>query len=445
MALLDDAIAAGCTGRTIPGETVFKLYDTFGFPVDLTADIARERGLTHRRGRLRGRDGGAARARARREPVRRRHCAAARRSTGRHRVHRLRRTTAARRASLRSLKGSEPVDRARRRARRGRSCSTARRSTPRAAARSATRACSSAGRARFDVADTQKLGQAYRARRPRSSSGTLKVGDARRGASSTPSGATRTRLNHTATHLLHAALRKVLGTHVTQKGSLVAPDRLRFDFSHYAPVTPEELREIEREVNAEIRANAPARDPRDELRRRRGLRRDGAVRREVRRGRARAAGSATSRPSCAAARTSRRAGDIGLFKIVSEGGIAAGVRRIEARDRPGRARYVVATDSCCATSRGWCVARATTCRRRCVSSIDRSRRLEKEIAQLKAKLASGQGRDLADGATTIGGVKVVATASTAPTRPRCASAVDQLKSGSSRQRSCSARSTPTAR
>ncbi len=281
------------------------------------------------------------------------------------------------------------------------------------------------GTGRFVVADTQKLGRAI-GHIGRLERGTLKVGDTveaivdaeRRNA---------TRLNHTATHLLHAALRKVLGTHVTQKGSLVAPDRLRFDFSHYAPLTPEELREIERQVNAEIRANAPAET--------RVMKFDDAV----------ASGAMAlfgekydedvrvlrlgdySTELCGGTHVAR-AGDIGLFRILSEGGIASGVRRIEAVTGQGALDHVVATDQLLRDVAGLVRGSRDDVQEKVRQLMDRSRRLEKEIAQLKSKLASGQGRDLADGAETIGGVSVVATAVDGADAAALRDAVDQLKS-----------------
>jgi alanyl-tRNA synthetase len=279
--------------------------------------------------------------------------------------------------------------------------------------------------ARFRVADTQKLGRAY-SHLGRVEQGSLKVGDLveaiidaeRRNA---------TRLNHSATHLLHAALRKVLGTHVTQKGSLVAPDRLRFDFSHYAPLTPEELREIERQVNAEIRANAPVET--------RVMKFDDAV----------ASGAMAlfgekydedvrvlrlgdySTELCGGTHVAR-AGDIGLFRILSEGGIASGVRRIEAVTGQGALDHVVATDQLLRDVAGLVRGSRDDLQEKVRQLVDRGRRLEKEISQLKSKLASGQGRDLAEGAKTIGGINVVATSVDGADAGALRTAVDQLKS-----------------
>ena len=218
-----------------------------------------------------------------------------------------------------------------------------------------------------------------------------------------------TRLNHTATHLLHAALRKVLGTHVTQKGSLVAPDRLRFDFSHYSAVTPEQLAEIERLVNDEIRATGHETTTRSRRARWRCWREyDGEVRVLQLR-----------RPSSAAGRTCARRGH-GLFKIVS--GVAAGIRRIEAlrgqrlrlrrRHRPGLARV--------ATS---CVVHAMTSRES--PPVDRPQpRLEKEVSQLgqARRMQGSRGRRRRIGGATHRDDRRCDAAA-------LRNAVDQLKSG----------------
>ena len=236
-----------------------------------------------------------------------------------------------------------------------------------------------------------------------------------------------TRRNHSATHLLHAALRKVLGLHVTQKGSLVAPDRLRFDFSHYSAVTPDELREIERLVNAEIRANAAAET--------RLMNFDAAV----------AAGAMAlfgekyddevrvlrigefSTELCGGTHVSR-AGDIGLFKILAEGGVAAGVRRIEAVTGEGAFDHVLETEHRLRDVAGLVRGSREDVEEKVRQLIERSRKLEKEIAQLKDKLASGRGKDLAADAETIAGIKVIATSVEGADAAALRNAVDQLKS-----------------
>ena len=236
-----------------------------------------------------------------------------------------------------------------------------------------------------------------------------------------------TRLNHSATHLLHAALRKVLGLHVTQKGSLVAPDRLRFDFSHTAPLTPQELAEIERLVNDEIRANRSAHT--------RLMPYEAAV----------AAGAMAlfgekydddvrvlsfgdfSTELCGGTHVART-GDIGLFKIVSEGGVAAGVRRIEALTGRDAYRYVVETERRLREVAALVRGSRDDVEDKVRSLLDRSRKLEKDIAQLKDKLAGGQGQDLAAAAEPIEGVQVVATVVDGADAASLRNAVDQLKS-----------------
>jgi alanyl-tRNA synthetase len=282
-----------------------------------------------------------------------------------------------------------------------------------------------AGDARFVVSDTQKLGKVH-LHVGKLAGGVLKAGDI---VTAEVDHALRqaTRLNHSATHLLHAALRKVLGTHVTQKGSLVAPDRLRFDFSHYSAVTPDELREIERLVNAEVRANAAAET--------RLMNFDDAV----------AAGAMAlfgekydsevrvlrigdfSTELCGGTHVSR-AGDIGLFKILSEGGVAAGVRRIEAVTGEAAFEYVMQTEHRLRDVAGLVRGSRDDVEDKVRQLIERSRKLEKEVAQLKDKLASGRGKDLASDAVEIGGLKVVATSVEGADAAALRNAVDQLKS-----------------
>ena len=420
MALLDGAIA-GLRGREIPGETVFKLYDTYGFPVDLTNDIAREKGLTldeagfeaameaqRTRARAASKFGVDLRADVTVEGETR--FTGYEHESGKGRVVALIRG----KQSVAELQAGDD----------GQVVLDATPFYAESGGQVGDRGTLAAQGVRFTVADTQKLGKAH-VHVGRVEAGTLKMGDtveavvdhARRQA---------TRLNHTATHLLHAALRKVLGTHVTQKGSLVSPERLRFDFAHHAAVTPDELREIERLVNAEVRANAAAET--------RLMKYDDAV----------AAGAMAlfgekyddevrvlrvgdfSTELCGGTHAGR-AGDIGFFRIVGEGGVAAGVRRIEAVTGEGALGHVVETDQKLREVAGVIKATRDDVEDKVRQLVERARRLEKEVAQLKDRLASGQGRDLAADAASVGGAKVVATTIEGADAAALRNAVDQLK------------------
>ena len=420
MALLDGAIDK-LSGKQIPGETVFRLYDTFGFPLDLTSDIARERGLTIDEA------GFESAMNAQRERAR----AASKFGVDLRSDVKVDGQTkftgydsevgSGRIAAL--LRGKESVQELRA----GEDGQVVLDATPfyaESGGQVGDRGVLVSGESRFAVADTQKLGKAH-VHVGKVASGALRVGDV---VQAEVDHALRqaTRLNHTATHLLHAALRKVLGTHVTQKGSLVSPERLRFDFAHYSAVTPDELREIERLVNAEIRANAEAET--------RLMNFDAAV----------AAGAMAlfgekyddevrvlrvgdfSTELCGGTHVSR-AGDIGLMRIVSEGGIAAGVRRIEAVTGEGAFGHVVETDHRLRDVAGLLKATRDDVEEKVRHLVERSRRLEKEVAQLKDKLASGQGRDLAADAAAIGSVKFVATRVEGADAAALRNAVDQLK------------------
>jgi len=422
MGLLDTAIGTLGGTKVIPGETVFRLYDTYGFPVDLTSDIARERGLSI------DEPGFEAAMNAQRTRAR----AASKFNvdlrgdlsidthtsfvgydgeTGQGRVVALFRGKDAVTQLQAGEEGQVVLDVTPFYAESGGQVGDTGVITTRSA--------------RFAVTDTLKLGKAH-VHVGKLEAGALKIGEsvgasvdgARRGA---------TRANHSATHLLHAALRKVLGTHVTQKGSLVAPDRLRFDFSHYSAITPEELQQIEALVNAEVRKNADAVTTVMDF--------DAAV----------AAGAMAlfgekyedkvrvlrigefSTELCGGTHVSR-AGDIGLFKIVSEGGVAAGVRRIEAVTGQGAYEFVVATDHKLRDVAGLLRGSRDDVEDKVRQLLDRVRRMEKEIAQLRDKLASGSGRDLAAEALTIGkGVKLVAASVEGADAAALRTAVDQLK------------------
>jgi alanyl-tRNA synthetase len=409
-------------GDIVPGNLIFLLHDTYGFPPDLTADIARERNL---RVDMDGyeRDMQVQRERARAAS---KFGVDLRAGTGfeertefvghealqsRGRVLALLRDGERVDALGAGEQGEVVLDRTAFYAEAGGQLGD-------------TGELLAVQGARFAVDDTQKRGAAH-SQVGRVTVGTLHVGDEvearvdvlRRDA---------IRLNHSATHLLHAALRKVLGTHVTQKGSLVAPDRLRFDFSHFQPVTPAELSQVERLVNAEVRANAEAAtrvmDYEQAIA-------SGAMalfgEKYERQVRVLSLGD-FSTELCGGTHV-KRAGDIGLFHIVSESGVAAGVRRIEAVTGQGALDYFDKVDT---TLTG--IAQLVHGSREDVAAkvrdaLERIRALERENRGLKDKLALGQGTDLAASAVTVGNAKVLATRVPGADAGALRAAVDQLK------------------
>jgi alanyl-tRNA synthetase len=259
---------------------------------------------------------------------------------------------------------------------------------------------------RFTVRDTLKLAGQFHGHLGTQQVGTLKVGDHLVGAVDAPRRAA-TVLNHSATHLLHAALRHVLGTHVTQKGSLVAPDRLRFDFSHFQPVTAEELAIVERMVNAEIRANHAAEVHHMGMQEALDFgamalfgEKYGEHVRVLRMGDA-------STELCGGTHV-QRTGDIGLFKIVSEGGVSAGVRRIEAVTGQGALDYVDAEERRLTEAAQLLGGNASEVGDKLRTLLERQKRLERELESMKAKAASGATADLISQAIDVGGVKVLA-------------------------------------
>jgi alanyl-tRNA synthetase len=238
----------------------------------------------------------------------------------------------------------------------------------------------------------------------------------------------RTKRNHSATHLLHAALRNILGEHVTQKGSLVDPDKLRFDFSHFEAVTPEQLREIERQVNEQVLANTPVEiDVTDmETAQQKGAM---ALFGEKYGDEVRVLSMGTDAYSvelCGGTHVSRT-GDIGLFRVTSESGISAGVRRIEAVTGMGALEWVEETERTLNETARLVKAGRDTVFAKVQQTLDRTRQLEKEVDALKAKLASSAGSDLASSATDVGGLKVVAAELDGADRKALMETADQLK------------------
>jgi alanyl-tRNA synthetase len=422
MKILDQAIA-GLDGKTIPGQIVFKLYDTYGFPTDLTADIARERELDI------DRDGFEREMKAQRDRAR----AASQFGvdqtsdidmdgetdfTGYERVQ----DSATVVALFRDGESAEELVE-------GQNGTVVLDRTPfyaesggQAGDRGLLRV---AGGGEFVVNDTRKHGGTVFTHLGRLKNGALHVGDTVQATIDSDRRAS-TALNHSATHLLHAALRQLLGEHVAQKGSLVDAEHLRFDFSHFEPVSREQLVEIERLVNAQIRNN--------HLVETRIMALDDA----------KAAGAMAlfgekyddqvrvlrmgdfSTELCGGTHV-KALGDIGLFKITMETGIASGVRRIEAVTGAHAIELIEDEEARLLRIGGLINAAKDEVEDKMSKLLERNKRLEKELEQIKAKLASAAGSDLASQAVEVGGVKVLAAQLEGADPKSLRDTVDQLK------------------
>jgi alanyl-tRNA synthetase len=401
-----DEVAAR-SGDTIPGADAFKLYDTYGFPVDLTADIARERGLVVD---MAGFDAAMAQQR---ETARAAGKFGGGTTLSAELVAQLQPTEFLGYDALATggvivvalLKDGRPVDAISA----GDEAIVLLDRTPFYAESGGQ--VGDAGELdardmRFVVDDTRKLAGQFHGHVGRLQAGSLRVGehvvasvDAERRAAVV--------LNHSATHLLHAALREVLGTHVTQKGSLVAPDRLRFDFSHFQPVSPEELATIGRMVNAQIRANHATEVHHMDMQQALDFgamalfgEKYGERVRVLRMGE-------TSTELCGGTHVART-GDIGLFKIVSESGVSAGVRRIEAVTGQVALDLVEAGENRLDDAARLLGGTVADIGDKLRSLLDRQKKLERELEAMKAKAASGATSDLAGSAVAVGGIQVLA-------------------------------------
>ncbi|MFI4920969.1 MAG: alanine--tRNA ligase, partial [Gammaproteobacteria bacterium] len=421
MGLLENAIK-GLKTKTIPGETVFKLYDTYGFPADLTNDIARERGLTlDVAGFEREMDAQKSRARAASQ-------------FGAEYAQDVVIDSETKFTGYDSLKdqgkivalfrGKDAVQKLSA----GEQGMVVLDHTPfyaESGGQVGDQGLLKSGSNEFKVADTQKRGGGAHAHMGSVVKGELKIGDTLEAQVDAGLRAA-TVLNHSATHLLHAALRMVLGTHVAQKGSLVAPDRLRFDFSHYQAVTPVELQRIEDLVNTEVRRNEAA-DVRemgyDEAIKSGAMalfgEKYGKLVRVMKFG-------DFSTELCGGTHV-HRTGDIGLFKIVSEGGVAAGVRRIEAVTGAGALAYVRSLEGVLRETEELLRAGKDEVVSKTEALLERNKQLEKQLAQMSGKLAANRGDELLSQAVAVGSAKLLAAELDGVDAAALRDLLDQLK------------------
>jgi len=416
MEILEAAIAEG----DIDGETAFRLHDTYGFPLDLTADVCRERGVAVD-------EAGFAAAMARQKSQAR--------SAGRFRLaasleyggpvttfrgyERL--DTDARILAL-YLDGS-PVEALHE----GETGVVVLDQTPfyaESGGQVGDRGLLRGPDGLFEVHDTQKVQAAVSGHHGVVSTGVLRLGDVIKARVDAASRAATMR-NHSATHLMHKALREVLGPHVQQKGSLVDAEKTRFDFSHSQPVNADEIAEIERRVNAEILANSATQArvmPIDEAQK------TGAVMLFGERygDEVRVLDIGSSRELCGGTHVSRT-GDIGLFRIYAESGVAAGVRRIEAATGEAALAQVASAERELSRIAAMVKAPPGQAAARIESMLEQNRALEKEIAALKARMAAGAGDALAGQAVEVAGAKVVAASLEGADANTLREAVDQLR------------------
>jgi alanyl-tRNA synthetase len=400
MEILEGALAGGV--KTLDGDLAFKLHDTFGFPLDLTADVCRERGVTVDEagfGAAMNRQREQARASAKFK------MAAGLEYTGGATTFDGYEHLAVEGAKVTALYiDGSPV----KSAKAGDDVVVVLDRTPFYAEsggqvgdtgelRNAT--------TRAVVEDTVKVQAAVHGHQARIVEGLLSVGDT---VNARVDGEQRakTMRNHSVTHLMHKALREVLGAHVQQKGSLVNAERTRFDFAHNAPMTDEQVAKVEALVNAEVLANAATQArvlPMDEAQKLGAMMLFGEKYGDT----VRVLDIGSSRELCGGTHV-QRTGDIGLFKIVAEGGIAAGIRRVEAVTGSNALAYLQQLEGTVNGMAATLKATPAEVPQRVGAVLEQVRALEKEVAALKSRLASAQGDELLAQAVDIGGLKVLA-------------------------------------
>ncbi|AFU45912.1 alanyl-tRNA ligase [Acidovorax sp. KKS102] len=418
MEILDAALDGGA--KVLPGDVAFKLHDTYGFPLDLTNDVCRERDVeVDEAGFKTAMEKQKAQARAAgkfKMDKALEYTGAANQFTGYEHLAETAKIVAiyVDGTSAAALKA-------------GQNGVVVLDTTPfyaESGGQVGDEGVITSGSARFAVGDTLKIKADVYGHHGTLEEGTLNVGDTVQAQVNTAVRAATMR-NHSVTHIMHKALREVLGSHVQQKGSLVNADRTRFDFAHNAPVTAAEIREIERRVNEEILANT-ATDAR--VMDIESAQKTGAMMlfSEKYGETVRVLDIGTSRELCGGTHV-QRTGDIGLFKVVGEGGVAAGVRRIEAVTGANALAYLQNLEDTVNQAASTLKAPVAELNGRISQALDNARALEKEVAALKGKLASSQGDELVNQAVEVKGLKVLAAALPGADAKTLRDTMDKLK------------------
>ena len=419
MEILEGALQGGA--KVLPGEVAFKLHDTYGFPLDLSADVCREAGVAvDSAGFTAAMEAQKAKGRA----------------AGKFRMDKALEYSGAGNAFvgydqltqasqvLALYVDGAPVHTLEA----GQSGVVVLDTTPfyaESGGQVGDQGSLFNDRALFEVSDTQKIKSDVYGHHGSLGKGRLQVGDALTAHVDAATRAASMR-NHSVTHLMHKALRQVLGQHVQQKGSLVDADKTRFDFTHNAPVTDAQIREIEALVNAEILANAPTQArlmPIDQAKQTGAMMLFGEKYGDI----VRVLDIGTTTELCGGTHV-RATGDIGYFSIVSESGVAAGVRRVEAVTGTGAMQYVQGMETTLAGMTGKLRATADELPGRLDALLGQIKELEKELAAVKGKLASAQGDELLSGAVDIKGVKVLAARLEGADAKSLRDTMDKLKS-----------------
>ncbi|MBU9191225.1 alanine--tRNA ligase [Burkholderia gladioli] len=423
MTILDAALAEldAKGAKQLDGELAFKLHDTYGFPLDLTADVCRERGMTVDEPAF---DDAMARQREQARAAGKFKATQGLEYSGAKTTFHGYEDIAFDDAKIVALYvGGTAVQQAQA----GEQAVVVLDHTPfyaESGGQVGDQGVLANAATRFAVEDTLKVQADVIGHHGTVEQGTLKVGDTLR-AEIDAARRARTERNHSVTHLMHKALREVLGSHVQQKGSLVDADKTRFDFAHNAPMSDDEIRRVEAIVNAEILANAP------------GIVSNMSYDEAVKGGamalfgekygdEVRVLDLGFSRELCGGTHV-RRTGDIGFFKIVMEGGVAAGIRRVEAITGDNALRYVQELDARLNTAASMLKAQPAELTQRIGQVQDQVKSLEKELAALKSKLASSQGDELAQQAVDVKGVQVLAATLDGADSKTLRETVDKLK------------------